>query len=331
MNSAPATVSWLPSTPCPSAAMELFYYRDVQNFGDQLNAWMWPQLLSGKFAAGSPSLFLGIGTVLKPTLPQADAYIVMGAGGGYGEFPLIDDRWHIYAVRGPLTASELGLPVSAAITDPACLISRLPVPPPNPAITSEVGFIPHWSSLWRMPWAEICADAGVHFISPDREFTAVAADIQGCQVVITEAMHGAITADALRIPWVPVSFGVDFNEFKWRDWQTSMELAAPIVELPHVRPLVPFQTGESRGRAIVRKSINAPARLLQLAALRRRLRELAQRIKRGDESIFLSRDEILSDRCDELQRRIDRLNSDLDREQIRGIRRGPQPRPPFAP
>ena len=38
-------------------------------------------------------------------------------------------------------------------------------------------------------------------------------------------MHGAIAADALRVPWIPVITNAGIPAFKWSDWCQSMELA----------------------------------------------------------------------------------------------------------
>ena len=43
--------------------------------------------------------------------------------------------------------------------------------------------------------------------------------------MITEALHGAIVADALRVPWMPVSSYHTILPFKWEDWCRSVGLA----------------------------------------------------------------------------------------------------------
>jgi succinoglycan biosynthesis protein ExoV len=43
-------------------------------------------------------------------------------------------------------------------------------------------------------------------------------------------MHGAIIADSVRVPWVPVKFHVH-EPFKWSDWCESVELRYQIHDL----------------------------------------------------------------------------------------------------
>lgn len=44
-------------------------------------------------------------------------------------------------------------------------------------------------------------------------------------------MHGAIVADAYRIPWIPVSSFDSFNNFKWKDWSLSLSLKIKVNRL----------------------------------------------------------------------------------------------------
>ncbi len=92
--------------------MQLHYYRDgIGNFGDDLNAWLWPRLIPDLLDDNPDTLFLGIGTLLNNRLPSRPRKVVFGTGAGYGEsLPSLDERWRIYCVRGPLTAMALGLP-----------------------------------------------------------------------------------------------------------------------------------------------------------------------------------------------------------------------------
>jgi len=57
-------------------------------------------------------------------------------------------------------------------------------------------------------------------------------EIQQSELLIAEAMHGAIVADALRVPWVPARVYGNFMEFKWRDWTQSIQMPLEVAEIP---------------------------------------------------------------------------------------------------
>lgn len=59
------------------------------------------------------------------------------------------------------------------------------------------------------------------------------------EYVISESLHGAIIADALRVPWARLNFYLqnpgdkETAEFKWADWARSLNLnAPPTLEIP---------------------------------------------------------------------------------------------------
>ncbi len=110
--------------------MKLFYYQDPGgNFGDDLNAWLWPRLIPELLDGDEGTLFVGIGSILDRRIPQEPRKVVFGAGVGYGLLPVLDERWQICCVRGPLTARALGLPSAAAVTDAAALVSMVRAAP----------------------------------------------------------------------------------------------------------------------------------------------------------------------------------------------------------
>jgi len=53
---------------------------------------------------------------------------------------------------------------------------------------------------------------------------AILADLRRTSLLITEAMHGAIVADTMRIPWIPVKTHGSILDFKWQDWCASMAM-----------------------------------------------------------------------------------------------------------
>lgn len=217
--------------------MRLFYYQDPEgNFGDDLNAWLWPRLIPDLLDDDDGTLFVAIGSILDRRIPQEPQKVVFGTGVGYGLLPVLDERWQIWCVRGPLTARALGLPARFAVTDPAALVRTVRTTPA--AISHPVSFIPHFRSPRRAEVAglyldKLCASIGVNYIDPRKGVEHVLAAIESSEMVLAEAMHGAIVADALRIPWVPVQLYDQILNLKWHDWCGSLGIKyKPILRVP---------------------------------------------------------------------------------------------------
>ena len=208
--------------------MQLLYFREhaLTNFGDDLNAWMWSELLPGMWDPADNVWLSGIGTILnREMMPSGRKWIVFGSGVGYG-LPPADfggDSWRILAVRGPLTARALNIDGSCAITDGAILLSALPEFAPLPECERHgIVFMPHYQSLPAGNWQQACAMAGFEFLDPRADSKAVAHRIRSARLVLADAMHAAIVADTLRVPWIPLVTSPNINTFKWLDWTLSM-------------------------------------------------------------------------------------------------------------
>ncbi len=207
--------------------MKLAYYRSAPtNFGDELNAYMWPRLLPPGFLDDDDSeLFVGIGSIFGEMFPRDSVKHVMGSGiAGYFPRPdLQNGRWNVVFVRGPRTAATLGLPSETAICDSAILLREIDdLPPAAPGI--GVAFMPHFQSLPTGNWGPVCRRAGITLIDPTDPPEEVIAQIRGADVLISEAMHGAIVADALRVPWIVARPFARGHHEKWNDWAESLGL-----------------------------------------------------------------------------------------------------------
>jgi succinoglycan biosynthesis protein ExoV len=205
------------------------------NFGDELNRWMWPELLGDEISdAGDDVLFVGIGTILDRNLPPARATIVFGTGVGYASAPrdiaAPSARWRIYGVRGPLTARALNLDPRFAMTDPAILLATFQEF--RGLERRGTLFVPHWKSVRYGDWQVICKNLGIEFIHPCWDSRTVVKRIAGADMVIAESMHAAIIADAFRVPWVPVALSREVSPFKWVDWTSSLNVSYSPVCLP---------------------------------------------------------------------------------------------------
>ena len=239
--------------------MKLCYWQQPGgNFGDDLNPIIWPRLLPGVLDEDDRSLFLGIGTLLTAELPKKPVKVVFGSGAWFGRpLPVLDRSFRVYFVRGPMTAEVLGLSKAAAVTDPAILVRDV-VPAPARKLY-KVSYMPHHWSQELGNWRVACEEAGVHYIDPGRPVPEVLADLAASELLITEAMHGAIVADALRVPWLAVRSYRHILSFKWMDWCSSLGLEYRPAYLPSLwdaRPtggLVRRLTGGVKKRLVVRK------------------------------------------------------------------------------
>jgi succinoglycan biosynthesis protein ExoV len=177
----------------------------------------------------------GIGTLIGNNMSETTNWIVFGSGVGYLPPPADfgSERWTVLCVRGPLSAHVLGLASAKVVTDSAALISLLPEYAPLPE--SERGgvvFMPHHLALEAGEWRRVCAEAGIEFLDPEQDDRESISRIRRARLVIADAMHAAIIADTLRVPWVPVVTSPEINSFKWMDWTSSMEMPYKPIVLP---------------------------------------------------------------------------------------------------
>lgn len=219
--------------------MKVIYYESPNgNFGDDLNAVLWKEVLSPACFDVDDAVLLGIGSIfrddfLSPEATDLKRVFVLGSGAGTGPLPRRwpNAEWSILAVRGPLTANVIGIP-GAEITDSAALLATAPALLPEPGARKEIAFMPHYNSVLYSRWSEICGKLGLVYIDPQWPVAKTIESIGRARLLITEAMHGAIVADTLRVPWLPVVCSPSILPFKWVDWTESLDLDFRPVALP---------------------------------------------------------------------------------------------------
>lgn len=209
--------------------MKLTYHHG-RNFGDALNPLIFDALLPDFFNADGSTIFIGIGSIigLKHGDPRTERRIYFssgfaaGASSTYGTLPSLGPTDDVICVRGPLTARAMGLPPEKAIADGAILVRHLFDLAPDPSATT-VSYMPHVGSFrFFADWKGLLSEIGIKVIDPTDPPMEVMRQIQASKVLLAEAMHGAIVADAIGVPWVPVSCYDTINQFKWRDFAASM-------------------------------------------------------------------------------------------------------------
>lgn len=292
--------------------MKLTFYRGaVPNFGDELNETMWQHILPKGFLDDDPEeLFIGIGSIIQHDYPKAARKVVVGAGyGGYTRMPDVHDgSWDIRFVRGPQTAEALGIDRALAIADAAILLRATPLPDPAPGI--GIGFMPHFESLERGHWQEVCRLAGIRLIDPTRPTDEVIAEIRGAEMLITEAMHGAIVADALRTPWIAVRTMHAVHRYKWFDWARSLGIGySPAFLFPsNGREAWAAATGRSGSGPGARRVFGSAAARPLNAAIHHLAARSLQKLARSAPS--LSRDAAIERATDLALSAVDRLVRD---------------------
>lgn len=232
--------------------MKLVFFRGkLPNFGDELNLYVWPALLPQGFLDEDDSeLFVGIGSIIGDHLPAKARKFAMGSGyAGYMGLPDVHDgSWDIRFVRGPKTAKTLNIDPGLSICDSAILLRAMALPDPDKNI--GVAFMPHYESLERGHWAQACKMAGMTLIDATAPVETVLGQIRGARLLITEAMHGAIVADALRTPWIGARPIYGGHHKKWLDWAGALDLDVRLNTLKPTSVLEAYIARTGRGGAL---------------------------------------------------------------------------------
>jgi succinoglycan biosynthesis protein ExoV len=247
--------------------MKLVYaYQTRANFGDALNEVLWERLIPGLLDDDPREGFLGIGTLVGFPVERDSTVHVFSSGAGYDGVTAWQGSRRVWCVRGPLTAHLLGLEPGVALTDGALLapavleVARAPM---NAA--GSISVVPHWQSLRYSGWDRACDDAGLRLISPLDTPERVHAAIAGSRLVLAEALHAAICADSLGVPWIPFVSTANISLFKWVDWCASVGVAfAPMVLPPPSADAVLAFGRPNLGRWGARRNIDAETALAEL-------------------------------------------------------------------
>jgi succinoglycan biosynthesis protein ExoV len=221
--------------------VQVYAYKAPQgNVGDDLNESLWSRLLDGAVGGDDDTIFIGIGSVLDDRFSSYKHKVVAGAGArSFETSPSLDESWTVLFVRGPLTARALKLGLNAVLSDPALLIPHVLEIPTQHSRTA-VGIVPYYSSD-QSAWRAVCSSLGYEYISPHLSPADFLARLSTCKAVFAEAMHGAILADALSIPWRPLQSYNSHAEgpthaFKWMDFCSSVGVDFDPIRLPPLPP-----------------------------------------------------------------------------------------------
>lgn len=286
--------------------MKLYFYKGEEpNFGDELNEWLMPRVFGDALDDNESEMLLAIGSILFDHHPSDVRKIVFGSGyGGYTPVPTIDETWDVVCVRGPLTAAAIKVPQSKVSGDTAILLRNYYKPDNTKRVRAS--FMPHFQSLARGQWQRVCERAGIRFIDPRLPVEDVLRMLCESEVVVAEAMHGAIVSDALRIPWVAIVPFDKSHHMKWEDWAGALGLQ---VNFRHLAPSTEYEQRFSLGlqpgpnptviKRLIRKLIQALRFTRAVISLRRAAAAMPQ----------LSSEEAIARATDHLERAANLINS----------------------
>jgi succinoglycan biosynthesis protein ExoV len=211
--------------------MKLHYFQgNIPNFGDDLNPFIFENLLSELFKREDDLNFYGIGSILDNRVPEKDKNIIFGTGVRGIQVNYPSKNWDVRFVRGPISAKALQCDY---IADAAYCLPLLPKSLFNvqPQVKKyKYSFVPYFRHIENTLLINSFEDNGIHIISPVAPLRQVIDEIAASEFVICGAMHGAIVADILRVPWVRFVYGVHgyesrfVSELKWADWMMSISL-----------------------------------------------------------------------------------------------------------
>lgn len=214
--------------------MALFYYSKfkertgVENFGDDINPALLGRFIKKSILSSDKICLFGIGTILHDNNLNDNQHfhrkVIFSSGVGYGNLTKkLDESWDIACVRGPKSAEALGVGLEKSVCDGAILLSDVYK---KPAVRRSRGlFVPHVSSHISAGFLlkDIVESLGLDYLPPIGSSDEFIEKVAGAPFLVTEAMHGAILADSMRVPWTPIGFH-EFLEFKWNDWMESVGL-----------------------------------------------------------------------------------------------------------
>jgi succinoglycan biosynthesis protein ExoV len=193
------------------------------NFGDKLNDIIFPhvgiknriEFKKLNLQCLPPKTYLGLGTLLNKKIHSKVTVFGTGADGNRKPSVELDYKF----VRGKLTANFLNLKEDLGKGDTAYFLKDYIQNKASTIKTENVGIIPHYVNN------NLLHDKNI--ISPLLPVDEFIYKVSQCKIILAEAMHGAICADMLRIPWSPISLDkttYPVQHFKWNDWVSVFEL-----------------------------------------------------------------------------------------------------------
>lgn len=209
--------------------MNLVYFKSEEgNFGDDLNPWIWDKLFGDSEDYDDDLDFIGIGSILDERLNKENRKKVIFGSGIRDLSFRPTENYDIRFVRGPISARNLNdVPF---ITDSAYCLALLNEKFSDQDKKYKCSIVPYFRHAKTVNWKLFEKITGIHVILPTKNIEQVLKEIAASEKIIAGAMHGAIIADVLRVPWKRLRLGKHgketflTSEIKWHDWLYSINI-----------------------------------------------------------------------------------------------------------
>lgn len=262
------------------------FYCDMPNFGDLLSKAV-VELMSGRPAAwASPAEadLCAIGSLFglihkrlaqKPRPADRRKLIVWGSGCMKPEPREILRNMTVVAVRGPITATLLGLRSDIPMGDPGLFAADLL----DTESTKDdvIGIVPHHELAADPRLRDLVKqEAALRLIDVrTKDPIAVIRQIASCRFILSSSLHGLIVADSLGIPneWLDPTGNHQCPELKFHDYAASigrrlkrpMELGDIAARLPSLGAQgIGYADGIQESKEELRRSFESVRALLVL-------------------------------------------------------------------
>ncbi len=211
------------------------YYRakDFGNFGDDLNPYIFNHFFGELFSSNKHKDldFHGIGTVIDSRLKTDKKIVLFGSGIRDITLKYNTSNWDIRFLRGPITSNILGFMGEKYIADGAySMLCDEALMPQFKNKRFKFSIMPHFRQMDTVDWELISSIADVHIINPRADYQDVLNELMQTEFLLSVAMHGAIVADILRIPWQRIkmeAIGSEspmLSDLKWLDFLSALDL-----------------------------------------------------------------------------------------------------------
>jgi succinoglycan biosynthesis protein ExoV len=211
------------------------YYSETKNFGDKFNAFLFDEIVDAEKLCDMNFTVYGVGSILSKNFgfSNSGSIVTLGTGIRGVDFNPDQNNLQVHPIswsRGLFSQTTTKI---EAIADGAYAFMLHPtykqLLEAKKKPTYKLGIIPHYSSLSIFPWHKLASNT-IQIISPLDDFQEVCNNILNCETVLCEAMHGAVFADMLRVPWVRLDFISKYYEdpkisyLKWLDFYSGIGL-----------------------------------------------------------------------------------------------------------